>query len=70
MSHFSGLVLLVLEVVVFAVVYLTAAPLLRAIGPEDIEILSSALSGLGSFKSLILPVVAYERLVLRLSGRA
>jgi O-antigen/teichoic acid export membrane protein len=70
MSHFNSLGLLVLEVAVFAAVYLTAAPLLGAIGPQDLEILSSALAGLGRFKSLILPIVAYERLVIRLSGRA
>ena len=69
LSQFNDLVVLVLELVVFTGVYLTAAPLLRAIGPEDLEILGSALTGLGRFKSLVLPILAYEHFIMRHSGR-
>ncbi|MDA4113905.1 MAG: oligosaccharide flippase family protein [Thaumarchaeota archaeon] len=68
-SHFNQFVLLLLEIGVFAGVYLTAAPLLRAIRPEDLEILGSALVGLGRFKTIILPILAYERFILRHSSR-
>jgi O-antigen/teichoic acid export membrane protein len=68
-SHFNQSVLLVLDIGVFAGVYLTAAPLLRAIGPEDLEILDSALVGLGRFKTIILPILGYERFIMRHSGR-
>jgi stage V sporulation protein B len=64
-SRFNDYAVLVLEIVVFAAVYLTAAPLLRAIRPADLEILDSALSGLGGFKILVLPVLRYERFVMR-----
>jgi stage V sporulation protein B len=68
-SHSNQIVLLVLEIGVFAGVYLTAAPLLRAIGPEDLEILDSALVGLGRFKTIVLPILGYERFIMRHSGR-
>ena len=68
-SHINGVVLLGLEVVVFAVVYLTAAPLLRAIRQDDIEILTSAVAGLGRFKSVVLPILAYERFLIHLGRR-
>ena len=69
MSRFNDLVSLTLEVFIFAAVYLTAVPLLRGLGPEDLEILGSALGGLGRFKSLVLPILAYERFIMRHSGR-
>jgi stage V sporulation protein B len=62
-------ILLPVEVVVFAAVYLSAAPLLRAISPEDLDILRSALDGLGRFKVILLPILNYERWVLRIAGR-
>ncbi len=61
MSHFNDVLLLILETVVFSLVYLTAAPVLRAIVPEDLEILGSALVGLGRFRSLVIPILDYER---------
>ena len=67
-SGFNDLVLLVAEIVVFAAVYLTAAPLLQAIGPEDLDVLASALEGLGRFKSLVLPVLGYERFIMKRFG--
>jgi O-antigen/teichoic acid export membrane protein len=69
LSHFNDLALLILEIVVFAAVYLTAAPLLRVLGTEDIAVLTSAMTGLGRFQSLVLPVLAYERFIMRHSGR-
>jgi O-antigen/teichoic acid export membrane protein len=69
MSRFNDLVTLILEVIIFAPVYLTAVPLLRGLGPEDLEILGSAFAGLGRFKSLVLPILAYERFIMRHSGR-
>jgi O-antigen/teichoic acid export membrane protein len=68
-SHFNQFVLLVLDIGVFAGVYLTAAPLLRAIGPEDLEILGSALVGLGRFRTIVLPILRYERFIMMHSGR-
>jgi O-antigen/teichoic acid export membrane protein len=68
--HVRDIILLPAEIIVFVGVYLTVAPLLRALGPEDLEILQSALGGLGRFQVLIQPVLRYERLVLRAIGRA
>ncbi|MGA2663713.1 MAG: flippase [Nitrososphaerales archaeon] len=58
------------EVAVFAAVYLTAAPLLRAVGPDDLDVLDSAVSGLGRFRAVVTPLLAYERFVLRRTRRA
>jgi O-antigen/teichoic acid export membrane protein len=69
LSHFNDLILLILEIVVFVAVYLTVAPLFGALGPEDIEVLASAMAGLGRFKSFILPILGYERFIMRHSGR-
>ena len=66
-SRLNDIVLLALEVIVFLGVYLTAAPLLRAIGPEDIEFLDSAMAGLGRFRSVTVPILDYERFILRRS---
>jgi hypothetical protein len=68
MSGFNEVFVLVLEIAAFSAAYLTAAPLLRAIGPGDIETLGSALAGLGRFKSLVLPILAYERFIMHHSG--
>jgi hypothetical protein len=48
-------------------VYLTAAPLLRVLGPEDLDTLQTAVSGLGRFQVVIQPILRYERFVLRAS---
>jgi stage V sporulation protein B len=69
MAHSNQIILLVLDIVVFAAVYLTAAPLLRAIGPDDVEILGSALVGLGRFQTIVQPILRYERFIMRHSGR-
>jgi stage V sporulation protein B len=66
--HLEDAILLPVEIIVFVFVYLTAAPLLRAVGPEDLGILQSALSGLGRFQVVVQPVLRYERFVLRVSG--
>jgi O-antigen/teichoic acid export membrane protein len=60
-------ILLPSEIVAFVFVYLTVAPLLRALGLEDLDTLQSALSGLGRFQVVVQPVLRYERFVLRLS---
>ena len=65
MSDFNDVALLVLEIAIFSAVYLTVAPAVRAVGPEDVEILSSALAGLGRFKSVVLPILAYERFIMQ-----
>ena len=38
---------LVLDIAVFSLVYLTVAPLVRAIGPDDVRTLEVAMGGLG-----------------------
>ncbi|MDG6925613.1 MAG: oligosaccharide flippase family protein [Nitrososphaerota archaeon] len=63
-------ILLPAEVVVFAAVYLTLAPVAGALDGEDLDILSDALSGLGRFEVVISPVVRYERFILRVAGRS
>lgn len=63
--QFQDIILLPAEVLVFVAVYLTSAPLLRAVGREDLDILESAVSGLGRFSVLVQPVLSYERFVLR-----
>jgi O-antigen/teichoic acid export membrane protein len=68
--HYNSGFVLVLEVLVFAFVYLTAAPLLRAIGPDDIAVLTSSVQGLGSAKSLLTPILAYEQFIIRRSHRS
>jgi len=67
--HVRDVILLPAEIIVFVGVYLTAAPLLKAVGTEDLEILQSAVGGLGRFQVIIQPVLRYERLVLRAIGR-
>lgn len=63
-SHFDGVVLLLAEIAIFVAVYLTAAPILRALTTQDLEVLESAVAGLGRFKSLVLPILGYERFVI------
>jgi stage V sporulation protein B len=69
MSHLNGVVVLFSEIVVFAFVYMTTAPLLGAIGPRDLRTLTSAMEGLGRFKPFALSVLAYERFIMERSGR-
>jgi O-antigen/teichoic acid export membrane protein len=61
--------LLLLQVVVFAAAYLTLAPLVRAIGLDDIRALDASLVGLGRGKALVNPILRYEEFILRLLGR-
>jgi O-antigen/teichoic acid export membrane protein len=64
-SHFRDIILLPSEVVVFVLVYLTAAPLVRAVGSEDLDILERALGGMGRFRPVFHPILRYERFILR-----
>lgn len=68
-SHLDGLIALTAEIAVFVLVYSTVAPLLGAIKMQDIQTLSSALEGLGSYKGAMLKFLAYERFVLQHSRR-
>jgi O-antigen/teichoic acid export membrane protein len=65
--RFGDIILLPAEILVFVAVYLTAAPLLRVLGPEDLDTLQTAVSGLGRFQVVIQPILRYERFVLRAS---
>lgn len=66
----SDFLLLPVQVAGFAVIYLTCAPLLGAIGDGDLDIIESAISGLGGFRTLVRPLIAYEREVLRTFRRS
>ena len=56
---------LVADALVFILVYFTSAPLLGAIDVADVEMLGSAIGGLGVFGKVLRPVLTYERLILR-----
>jgi hypothetical protein len=56
---------LVADALVFVVVYFTSAPLVGAIDAADVEMLGSAIGGLGVFGKVLRPVLRYERLILR-----
>jgi O-antigen/teichoic acid export membrane protein len=58
---------LVLDICVFSLVYLTVAPLVRAVGPDDVRTLEVATGGLGRFSGVIGLVLRYEALILRLA---
>ena len=60
---------LLVEALVFCLVYLTSAPLLRAISTSDIQTLEAAIAGLGFFAGMLRPILKYELLVLRLLQR-
>ena len=58
---------LFLDICVFSLVYLTVAPLARAIGPDDVKRLEVAMGGLGRFRKVIGPILRYEAFILRLA---
>ena len=58
---------LLVDIVVFSLVYLTVAPLARAIRPDDVRRLKVAIVGLGIFSNVIGPILAYETLILRIA---
>ena len=60
-----SLVALVVDALVFILVYFTSAPLLGAIDAADVELLGSAIGGLGVFGKVLRPVLRYERVILR-----
>ena len=66
--HFGDVTALVVETCIFALIYLTCAPIVRAINSYDIEMLTVALEGLGLFKMVLHPILSYERFILRLFG--
>ena len=55
---------LFLQMIVFVVVYLTAAPLLHAVKSEDVDLLETSTVGLGFLGPLVRPIFAYERYLL------
>jgi O-antigen/teichoic acid export membrane protein len=64
-------VALLASLLVFLLVYLTAAPLLKAVNSTDVATLGVALRGMGAFAKLLRPVLGYELLIIRrLKGRA
>jgi O-antigen/teichoic acid export membrane protein len=50
---------------VFILVYFTSAPLLGAINAADVEMLESAIGGLGVLGKVLRPILRYELLILR-----
>jgi len=52
-------------IVLFLFVYLTAMPFLGGVEVADLERLRVATSGLGWFGRLILPILRYERRLIR-----
>ena len=64
----SDILLLPAEVVVFVAIYLTAAPLVRAINTEDLELLEGAFRGMGRFESVVRPILRYEKFIIRIAG--
>jgi O-antigen/teichoic acid export membrane protein len=66
-SGLGSVELLVLDILVFSAVYLTVAPLVRAIGTVDITRLQTATGGMGRFRKVIGLVLRYEALMLRLA---
>ena len=63
-------VALVVDVVVFLSVYLTAMPFLRGVGEADIVRLDAVVTGLGFFSRIILPILEYERRLVKRAGGA
>jgi O-antigen/teichoic acid export membrane protein len=61
-------VTLVVEVIVFVVVYFTSAPLLRAVDTSDIERLEISIESLGAVARLLSLILRYELLILKLSS--
>jgi stage V sporulation protein B len=59
------LIALVADALVFVLVYFTSAPLLRAIDAADVEMLGSAIGGLGVFGKVLRPILRYELLILK-----
>ena len=53
------------DVVVFLFVYLTAMPLLRGVGAADLERLDAVIRGLGFFSRIMLPILGYERRLVK-----
>ncbi|MDV3278471.1 MAG: oligosaccharide flippase family protein [Nitrososphaerales archaeon] len=63
-----GLVALGAYLLVFVAVYLTAVPLFRGLGHDDIDRLMIATEGLGALHRIVYPVLAYERRILLKTG--
>ena len=53
------------DIVVYLSVYLTAMPFLGGVGVPDLERLDAAISGLGFFSKVILPILKFERRLLK-----
>src|SRR3989441_4111696 len=56
---------LAVGVLVFPSLYLTAMPFLRGVGVPDLERLDAAISGLGFFSKVILPILKFERRLVK-----
>jgi stage V sporulation protein B len=65
----SNVLTLVVDFVLFAVVYLTLAPLLRAVKMDDLEIMQHSFSGLGILSKAFGVLLRYERFLLSLGGK-
>jgi O-antigen/teichoic acid export membrane protein len=63
--HLSSPLLLILDAAVFLSVYLTTAPLLRALTSDDVTRLSLATSGLGYFSGAFRIILEYESWIIR-----
>ncbi len=59
--------LLVTDLILCSVLYLTVAPAIRAITADDLVRLESATESLGLFSAVLKPIFAYERLIFRLT---
>ena len=58
------------DIAVFLFVYLTAMPFLGGVRVADLERLDAVIRGLGFFSRIILPILAYERILIRSKARA
>jgi O-antigen/teichoic acid export membrane protein len=57
---------LVLQAIVFILVYLICVPLLHALGHDDFVRLEVAIEGLGVFQKLLKRIISFERIFLRI----
>jgi O-antigen/teichoic acid export membrane protein len=57
--------ILLIQMIVFATVYLTTVPLLRGISLDDITRLETAVVGFGSLAVLVRPILRFEKSILQ-----
>jgi len=65
----SDVLTVLLSLLVFAGIYITLAPLTRAVNNQDLDIVEGAFGVSGPFRPLVAPVLRYERLIIALTSR-